>query len=209
MCSNFQPIKKSRNPWVRENFKVYLPDADWKPHTWPMDKAPFIFMIDGVMRCELGKFGLEPFWAATKPNFGRRTYNARSETVHELASYRGAWKERQFGLVLADQFFEPLYRDTKPDWAAISRTDNEPAAIGGIWETYIDKVTGEIVRSFSMLTVNADNHPFMKQFHEPGKEKRSVVIVENSDFDKWLNATHNKAWELIKLPRDDSLEFVV
>lgn len=207
MCSNFQPIKRSSNPWVKNNFGIDLPDTDWKVHTWPMDKAPFIFMDKGVMLCELGKFGLEPFWAASKPNFGRRTYNARSETVPQLASYRGAWKERRFGLVLAEQFFEPLYREAKPDWAAISRTDNEPTAIGSIWESYIDQATGEVVRSFSMLTVNADDHAFMQQFHEPGKEKRSVVIVENSNFEKWLTATQEQATELIKLPPDDYLKY--
>ncbi|HSH86905.1 MAG TPA: SOS response-associated peptidase family protein [Methylophilus sp.] len=209
MCSNYQPIKRSNNPWVKNHFGIDLPDADWKGHTWPMDKAPFIFMDKGVLRCELGKFGLEPFWAASKPNFGRRTYNARSETVHQLASYRSAWKERRFGLVLAEQFFEPIYREAKPDWAAISRKDNEPTAIGSIWESYIDAKTGEVIRSFSMLTLNADDHPFMQQFHEPGKEKRSVVIVEPGDFNKWLNANHDQARGLIKLPNGNALEYEV
>lgn len=207
MCSNFQPIKRSRNPWVREQFNVDLPDADWKGHTWPMDKAPFIYMDGGEVRCSLGKFGIEPFWSASKANFGRRTYNARSETVHSLPTYRSAWKERRFGLVLADHFFEPLYREGKPEWAAISRKDGEPTVIGSIWESYLDEKKGEVVRSFSMLTLNANEHPFMRQFHEPGKEKRSVVIVENGDFQKWLNATHDQARELIKLPPENYLEY--
>ncbi|KQT37666.1 SOS response-associated peptidase family protein [Methylophilus sp. Leaf414] len=207
MCSNYQPIKRSSNPWVKKHFDIDLPDADWKGHTWPMDKAPFIFIDNGVIRCELGKFGLEPLWAKAKKNYGRWTYNARSETVDKKPSFSPAWKEQRFGLVLAQQFFEPLYRDGKPDWAAISRQDNEPTAIGSIWESYIDAKTGEVVRSFSMLTVNADDHPFMQQFHEPAKEKRSVVIVENGDFQKWLNASHEQARQLIKLPPDDYLEF--
>ncbi|MFD1121815.1 SOS response-associated peptidase family protein [Methylophilus flavus] len=207
MCSNYQPIKRSSNPWVKDHFKIDLPDADWKGHTWPMDKAPFIFMDNGILRCELGKFGLEPLWAKTKKNYGRWTYNARSETADKKPTFSPAWKHQRFGLVLAQQFFEPLYRDGKPDWAAISRKDNEPTAIGSLWESYPDHDTGEVVRSFSMLTVNADEHPFMRQFHEPGKEKRSVVIVEPGDFNKWLNANHEQARELIKLPNVNALEF--
>lgn len=126
-----------------------------------------------------------------------------------MATFRTAWKERRFGLVLAEKFFEPLYRDDKPDWAAISRQDNEPTAIGSIWESYVDAKTGEVVRSFSMLTVNADDHPFMQQFHVPAKEKRSVVIVEPGDFNKWLNADHDQARELIKLPNGNALEYEV
>jgi putative SOS response-associated peptidase YedK len=209
MCSNFQPIKRSSNPWVQNHFGIDLPDADWKVHTWPIDKAPFIYLDQGIIRCELGKFGLEPFWAKSKKNYGRWTYNARSETVEKKPSFSPAWKQKQFGLVLAHQFFEPLYRDAKPEWAAISRTDSEPTAIGSLWESYIDKQTGEVVRSFTMLTVNADQHPFMKQFHEPAKEKRSVVILENKDFEKWLNADHEQARELIKLPENDYLVYKV
>lgn len=41
--------------------------------------------------------------------------------------------------------------------------------------------------SFTMLTVNADNHPLMKRFHKPGDEKRSVVIVRPDAHAYWLN----------------------
>jgi putative SOS response-associated peptidase YedK len=38
----------------------------------------------------------------------------------------------------------------------------------------------------SMLTVNADDHPLMRNFHRPEDEKRMVVILEEADFDVWL-----------------------
>lgn len=204
MCSNFQPIKRTSNPWVKKHFGVDLPDADWKGHVYPMQKAPFIFLDNGVIRCELGKFGMEPHWAKTKKNYGTRTYNARCETVDSLATYRNAWKERRFGLVLAEKFFEPYYKnaDSKSEWAAIERADGEPTAIGSIWERYTDHDTGEVIYSYSMITLNADKHAFMRQFHKPDDEKRSVVIVENNHFDDWLQANHEQARALIKLPAE-------
>lgn len=39
----------------------------------------------------------------------------------------------------------------------------------------------------SMLTVNADDHPLMKNFHRPEDEKRMVVVLEKRDFDAWLD----------------------
>ena len=29
-----------------------------------------------------------------------------------------------------------------------------------------------------MLTINADAHPLMRQFHRPGEEKRSLVAID-------------------------------
>ena len=43
--------------------------------------------------------------------------------------------------------------------------------------------------SYTMLTINADQHPFMRQFHKPDDEKRSVVILHEQDYDGWLQAS--------------------
>lgn len=38
-----------------------------------------------------------------------------------------------------------------------------------------------------MLTMDAIDHPMMKEFHEPGDVKRSVVIIPHEDLDHWLS----------------------
>ncbi len=57
--------------------------------------------------------------------------------------------------------------------------------IAGIWTGW-RAPDGTTVRSMSMLTVNADEHPLMKNFHRPEDEKRMVVVLEEKDFDAWL-----------------------
>jgi putative SOS response-associated peptidase YedK len=57
-----------------------------------------------------------------------------------------------------------------------------------------------------MITLNADKHTFMRQFHKPGDQKRSVVIVDNSNLNDWLTASHDQARQLIKLSPDNYLE---
>jgi len=42
--------------------------------------------------------------------------------------------------------------------------------------------------SFSMLTVNADEHPVMRQFHKSGDEKRTPVIIQPEQYIRWLLA---------------------
>ncbi len=210
MCSNYEPIKTTQSSWVEKAFNCMLPQADWKQHVYSYYMAPFVFIEDGHLRCELGHFGLIPPWVHSEERkaYAQKTYNARSETVAERNSYKSPWKHRKFGLVLADSFYEPLYDETgknsKP--TPIYRSDGEPTAIASIWESFIDINTREVVRSFSMLTVNADSHPLMSKFHEPGHEKRSVVVIENGDLKKWLTANHQQAQELIKLSPDDYLE---
>lgn len=58
--------------------------------------------------------------------------------------------------------------------------------IAGIWTGW-RAPDGAIIRSMSMLTVNADEHPLMKNFHRPEDEKRMVVVLEEVDFDTWLD----------------------
>jgi len=53
------------------------------------------------------------------------------------------------------------------------------------------------VVSFSMLTVNADEHPVMRYFHKPGDEKRTPVIIAPDLHDAWLGAEPAKAAEMM------------
>ena len=57
-------------------------------------------------------------------------------------------------------------------------------------ETLID---GQKIRSMSLLTINADHHPLMKQFHKPDDEKRSVIVIPDNLRNDWLNCTHSEA----------------
>lgn len=206
MCSNFEPIKIHNAGWVKQTFDCDMPTEDWRPETFPTYLAPFVYFENGQTKCDLASFGLVPHWAADKKKFGLKTYNARSETVAEKPSYRSAWKERRFGLILTERFYEPCYESGKAVRTGIYRSDGEPTAIASIWERIVDKQTGEVLMSFSMLTVNADHHDLMKRFHKPTDEKRSVVIVENSDFMRWLTADHQQANDLIRLSQDGYLK---
>jgi putative SOS response-associated peptidase YedK len=199
MCSNFQPIGSQHADWVKQNFGCDLPNSHWREEAYPTYPAPFIYLDDGKPRCELAQFGLVPHWAADKKKFGLHTYNARSETVHEKPSYRTAWKERRFGLVLVESFYEPNWESGKAVRWRIKRSDGQPAALVSIWDRFVDRETGEIIFSFSMLTINADGHEVMKHFHKPEDEKRSVVVLDESEYQPWLHADHEQARVMLDL----------
>jgi putative SOS response-associated peptidase YedK len=94
-------------------------------------------------------------------------------------------------------------KDAKDAWR-IRRADGEPMGLASLWDQWTDPGTGEVVTSFTMLTVNADGHPVMGRFHRPGDEKRSVVVLEPAQFDAWLGASV-QAVEAVKKPADGLL----
>lgn len=213
MCSNFQPIRKSRPSyeWVNKHFNTDLPDAEWRDDAYPSFPAPFVYLDEGKPKCELASFGLIPHWAIGKKNFDKSKYNARSETVAELPTFRNAWKKRQFGLVLMQSFYEPKYGEGEGEEKKkavryrIKRTDGQPEAAACIYERVVDRSTGEIIFTFSMLTINATNHPVMKHFHKPEDEKRSIVILQDTNYIDWLNADEANARQLLELAPDNFL----
>lgn len=205
MCSNFQPIKKTHNEWVKQHFDCDLPNSEWREETYPTYPAPFIYLDEDKPLCELAQFGLVPHWATDKKKFGLKTYNARSETVHEKPSYRSAWKERRFGLALMESFYEPSWETGKAVRWRIKRSDGQPIAVASIWERIIDKETGEIIFSFSMLTIPAAGHEVMKHFHKAEDEKRSIVVLRDNEYQPWLSASDGEARSMLKLANKDFL----
>lgn len=151
-------------------------------------------------------FGLVPHWASDT-KIARHTYNARSETVAEKPSFRTPWRKRQFCLVPMSCFFEPNYESGKAVRWRIQRRDGAAFTVAGIFDTWTIRDPAAVqatppgskprpdplapVRklwSFSMLTINADEHPLMRQFHKPGDEKRSLVVVPPELRAAWLQA---------------------
>lgn len=195
MCTNFTPTQRAQ--WVKENLGVDLPSG-YPEETFPGYAAPLVVKShqSGRVACGSARFGLIPGWAKDA-KISRHTYNARSETVAEKPSYRTAWRQRQFGLVLVDDFYEPSYESGKAVRWQIQLTSGDPFAIACLWDRWKDPVSGELVVSFSMLTVNADEHPVMSQFHKQGDEKRTPVIIAPDLHEQWLSADTDQATEMM------------
>ena len=195
MCTNFTPTKNAQ--WVREKLGLSLP-SEYPEESYPGFLSPIALKSQKSQRvaCGLARFGLIPSWAKDD-KISRHTYNARSETAAVKPSYRAAWQQRQFGLVLVDNFYEPSYQSGKAVRWRIGLASGDPFGIACLWDRWTDPSSGELVVSFSMLTVNADDHPVMKQFHKPGDEKRTPVIIRQDLHDAWLSADTDQAAELM------------
>ena len=85
-------------PWVE--FPEIFPQRFNVAPSQPVGVVP----NDGLNRMDFYNWGLIPFWAKD-PKIGNRMINARSETIAEKPSFRGAFKYKRC-LVLADGFYE-------------------------------------------------------------------------------------------------------
>ena len=56
-----------------------------------------------------------------------------------------------------------------------------------------------------MLTVNSDGHPIMQHFHKPEDEKRSIIVLDDANYQPWLHANHEQARSLLKVAPDNFL----
>lgn len=117
------------------------------------------------------------------------------ETVMDKTSFKHAWYNNQFAFIPVQTIYEPKYINGKAHRYGIHREDNEPFTVAGLYEMV--KIGDQLIRSMTMLTINADQHPFMSQFHKPEDEKRSIVVIEPQHRTDWLNMTHENAFELL------------
>lgn len=192
MCSHYQALKE-RERYFR-HFGVAPPEDLGKADMWPGYAGSFIRRHphadvgdEAVPHREAlpGLFGLVPHWSLDT-KITRRTYNARTETVVNKPSFRDVWKRAQHCIIPADAIFEPDWRSGRAIPTRIARADGEPMGIAGLWSSW-SSPQGEMLHSYTMLTVNADDHPLMRLFHKPADEKRMVVILRQDRYDDWLD----------------------
>ena len=179
--------------------------ARWAHDVFPNYEAPFIRSVDGGRELVVGQWGLIP-WFAKERKLKYPTSNARSEELSEKASYKHPWARGQRCIIPAVMFFEPCWETGKHIPWRFSRADGDLWGLAGLWNAWTDKETGEVVESYSMLTINADAHPLMSRMHRPDpkrppnmQDKRSVVPIELDDVDTWLTAPVEEAAKLMRL----------
>ena len=188
MCSNYRPV--TRLDRLLTFFGVER-DRDEPPRdVFPLGIAPFV-RLDPEHKDRLiaddGLFGLLPHFA-TELAYGRRTYNARTETVAKLASFRAAWGASQRCVIPAEAIYEPCWETGKAVRWRISQDGDVPMGIAGIYRAW-KAPDGRSLLTFAMLTVNADDHPLMRRFHRPEDEKRMVVILGPEEYLPWLTCS--------------------
>lgn len=195
MCSHYQSLKKREQ--MERYFRAHgipLP-PNWD--MWPRRVGEFVRRPpewesgdEAVPEREavLGRWGLISAMTRAE-NLAKAqklsTFNARSEGAARSFTFGNAWRRGQRCIVPAETFFEPDWRSGRAVPTAFRRADGAPMGIAGLWDRYRDQA-GQWQESYTMLTINADQHELMREYHRPGDEKRMVVVLPDGAYEDWL-----------------------
>lgn len=208
MCNRYTPptLIDIEREWAvgRQN-----PQRWWDEVLFPRGVGPFIRRAQHARSYErelaVGTWGLIP-WFAKTPRLPYSTNNARSEELSAKASYKQPWARGQRCIIPALDFDEPNWESGKNVWWRFRRVDGAPWGLAGLWNTWTDPASGELHESYTMLTLNADQHPLMQRMHKPdpklpddAQDKRSVLPIAAQDVDRWLEGTVVQAAALLQL----------
>lgn len=152
-------------------------------------KIPVISSIDPTV-IDAYNWGLVPHFCQTEKDAKEmmaKTLNAKSETVFALPSFKNSIRQKRC-MVLTDGFYE---------WRTIGKLkypyfiqlkSKEAFAFGGIYNDWVNKDTGEIINSFSIITTPAN--PLMAKIHNI-KQRMPLILLKEIEKD-WLNLNLNE-----------------
>ncbi|WP_336027093.1 SOS response-associated peptidase family protein [Acinetobacter pittii] len=180
MCANFKPLTLAQ----LQQLQLPVVGFSYAEEVYPAGTMPLLFKSPQGLEWREVMFGLVPKWAEDT-NIAKHTYNARHETIFQKPSFQEAALKCKFGVIPVTEFYESKYINDKPERWGVRRKDGQAFFIAAIYE--ICKMNETIIRSASMLTMDAIDHPMMKDFHEPGDVKRSVIVIPHDRLDEWLS----------------------
>lgn len=191
---------------VKRFSSVFLEEVPFKKvyHASGFDlpKLPII-TNDHPDRIQLFTWGLIPFWVRdmkTAEEVRVKTMNARAESIFEKPSFRHA-AEKQHCLVLADGFFEWQEFEGKNYPYYIRLRTHEPFAMAGLWDSWKNPGTGEVLQTYTVITTKAN--PLMEQIHN--KKKRMPVILPRDKERFWVDSVlEKKAAEALLVPFEET-----
>src|SRR6516164_8005034 len=133
----------------------------------------------GVVSLDPLRWGLIPHWCQDRQG-GRKPINAKCETVHRLPMFKDSYRRRRC-ILPVDGFFE--WKAIKGQRAkqpyAIAMKDGRAFGIAGLWENWNDPTSGEWIRTFVVITTDANE--LVAQIHN-----RMPLILASADYARWL-----------------------
>jgi len=177
-------VLKTPDTEIAEVFKAELLDS-FNPHynIGPGMDIPVVRYDPTENKRSIHKlhWGLVPAWAKDR-KLQHNNFNARAETIGELASFKAAYKQRRC-LIPADGFYEWDRSKNIPAPYFFCMEDEAPFAFAGIWESWsVTANDGTVQKLESCCMVTTDANKLMTKIYN-----RMPVIVPVKNYDTWLD----------------------
>ncbi|HZM71822.1 MAG TPA: SOS response-associated peptidase [Candidatus Polarisedimenticolia bacterium] len=166
----------------------------------PTDEANVIVQRSERRAVTRYRWGLIPHWA-DDPRIGSKMFNARAETLARSPAFRDAFARKRC-LVPVDSFYEWRREGNLRVPFRVVRDDGRPLTLAGLWAGWRDDDTGEIRRTFTIVTSGPNS--LMRPIHN-----RMPVVVPPEAWERWLDPSLSNPAQLQGLLQpieDDHLE---
>lgn len=162
---------------IEARFNVRMP-FDWKPryNIAPCQEVPIV-TNESPGEVTLAKWGLVPSWSETQ-NGAHKLINARSETISRLKIFKDLFKTRRC-LILADGYYEWQQLTSIKQAYYIHINDRKPFAFAGLWDTWTDKISGQELTTFTLITTEPNELIF------PIHNRMGVILTADNE-KRWL-----------------------
>lgn len=147
-------------------------------------------VITSSNEIQVFNWGLIPFWTKNEANadeIRRMTLNARADTIFEKPSFREPIMKKRC-IVPSTSYFEWRHEGTKKIPYYIYLKDEPIFSMAGIYDSWLDKETGEEHSTFSIITT--DTNPLTDYIHNTKHRMPAILSKENEE--KWLNPNLTK-----------------
>ena len=190
MCGRF--VQERSNAELAELFDAesLVDDPGGHYNLAPTDPAAVVVQRGDRRGLTAYRWGLVPHWAE-RFSVGARSINARSETIATSSTFRESFARRRC-LVPADGFYEWRREEGRRQPFLIRRRDRLPLALAGLWAGWSDLESGEVRRTFSIVTTRAN--PLIASLHD-----RMPVVLDSDAWERWLDPDLSDPAELLGL----------
>ncbi len=169
---------------LQANLDIELWQPIYHANAFTFLKMPVVTQ-EAPDKIQLFNWGLIPPWIKNLADADKiriQTLNARSETVFEKPSFKNSILHQRC-LIPADGFFEWMDVKKKKYPHYIQQKEKEVFCFGGIYSSWVDKSSGEILQCFSIITTEANS--MLEKIHN--LKQRMPLIIAPQDYKKWLD----------------------
>jgi putative SOS response-associated peptidase YedK len=207
MCYTVASNKKREE--LRKTFDAVTDELVHDPEGYAMSgfthpQLP-VLLSDSPKKITLAQWGLIPHWVKSREQaheLWNQTLNAKGETIFEKPSFRSSALTKKC-CVLVNGFFEWQSNGKVKTPHFIYLKDQEPFALGGLWEDWVDTSTGEIRRTCTIITTPANE--MMSKIHN--EKLRMPLIIPHGEEQKWLSTADEAGTRKMIVPFDSSLMY--
>ncbi|MFI5172528.1 MAG: SOS response-associated peptidase [Chitinophagales bacterium] len=174
----------------------YVDESGANAIGFPGNKMPVI-TIEKPGMIQDYEFGFIPHWVKPEGLLQfKANHNAKIETIHELATWRDAWKNNQRCLVCTNGFYE--YDKKRKQKVFIRLKDIENFYYAGIFNDWVNKQTGEVRKTMAIITTIPNE--LVATVHH-----RMPVIIKPGDENLWMDISNENILAQYTPPIDSSL----